>query len=323
LFTFQFAPRNVAALTGTLTITDSSGGIAGAQQEIVLNGTGTPVPVPQAALAPSTLSFGQSVLQVAGPAQVVALSNTGTAELAVANVTLSDTSDFHLVGSTCGSSLAPGTTCSISVMFSPQAVGPVNGSLTVTSNSGGVVGIQQVTALSGTGLPIPLPQVSLSETSLSFSGAVLKTSSTSQLVTLSNTGTAALTIGGITLTDTTDFTMASSCGTTLLVGATCTLSIDFDPQTTGPILASLILTDNSGLAKGTVQQTLLLSGTGLPVPTALSIRRSSAMQVHLPEAPRRFNKPGVNTPADRALTGSLQSLLTETNPRLGDSLYPC
>ena len=266
-FTVQFEPHSAAALTGTLVLTDNSGSIAGAQQVVVLSGVGTPVPVPQAGLAPSTLSFGQSVLGVASATQVITLNHTGSAELALANVTLSDVTDFRLAGSTCGSSLAPGATCTVSVVFSPQTVGPVSGTLTVTSNSGGVAGSQQMAVLSGTGLPILLPQVSLSASSLSFAGTVVKTSSTPQVVMLSNTGTAPLTIGGVTLTDTTDYTLVSNCGTTLPAGATCTLSITFAPQTTGPIPASLKLTDNSGLTTGTAQQTISLGGTGLPVPT--------------------------------------------------------
>ncbi len=268
MFQVQFVPQSAANFTGTLTIKDNNEDSPGAQQVVALSGTGTPVPVPQAALAPASLNFGQGVLHGSVPSQTVTLSNTGTAELAIANVHLSDTADFSFAGSTCGTSLEPGTTCSLSVAFSPQTVGPVDGTLQVTSNSGGAQGVQQTVALTGTGLPLPVPRLSLSATNASFAGTVLKTSSAPQVVTLSNTGTGSLMIRSVTLADTTDFTLASTCGAMLAAGATCSLSVSFNPQTTGPVLSTVVLTDDSELLTGTVQQTISLIGTGLPVPSA-------------------------------------------------------
>lgn len=265
-FSVQFMPQIAAALLGTLTLTDNSNGLSGAQQVITLNGTGTPVPVPQAALTPASLSFGTAVLHTTVAAQTITLNNSGTAPLEISGMILSDTADFSMGPSTCGSSLQQAASCTIPVAFTPQTVGPVNGTLTLTSNSGGVQGVQQSVVLSGMGLPVPVAQLAFSPASLTFAPTVLKTSTAAQIITLSNTGTAALTFGGVMVADTADFTVASTCGAALAVNATCTLAVSFAPQTTGPLSSTLTLTDNSGLSAGSVQQKIALSGTGLPVP---------------------------------------------------------
>lgn len=81
--TVQFLPQSAATLTGTLTITDNDGGVNGQQQIVVLNGTGTPVPVSAAVLTPGTLNFGQAIVHSPVAAQTVTVSNTGTASLAI------------------------------------------------------------------------------------------------------------------------------------------------------------------------------------------------------------------------------------------------
>jgi hypothetical protein len=56
------------------------------------------------------------------------LSNPGQSALSLSSITASG--DFAQTN-TCGSSLAGGTSCSISVRFSPKAVGPRSASLTI------------------------------------------------------------------------------------------------------------------------------------------------------------------------------------------------
>ncbi|HEU5373312.1 MAG TPA: choice-of-anchor D domain-containing protein, partial [Gaiellaceae bacterium] len=76
--------------------------------------------------------------------------------------------------------------------------------------------------LSGVGLAA---NVVLSPTSIDFSN------STVQMVTLSNTGNATLTITGFTSDDTKHFTVANeTCGSTLEAGGACTFSVTFLPD---------------------------------------------------------------------------------------------
>jgi len=75
-------------------------------------------------------------------------------------------------------------------------------------------------------------------------------------VTLTNSGTAALTIGGISTTG--DFRQTNSCGSSLSTGASCAIAITFVPTATGTRSGSLTITDNAAGSP----QTVSLNGTG-------------------------------------------------------------
>lgn len=108
----------------------------------------------------------------------------------------------------------------------------------------------------------PKPTVSLSATSLAFPATAVGSSSAAKTVTLKNTGTVAVTFTGtgITLsgTDAAQFSKTTTCGTALFIGASCTVSIEFKPTSTGSESAKLSIEDN---ASGE-PQTVALTGTG-------------------------------------------------------------
>jgi hypothetical protein len=105
------------------------------------------------------------------------------------------------------------------------------------------------------------PAVSLSATSLAFGSQPVGTPTT-QTVTLSNTGNAALSITSFALTGANagDFSQTNTCGKSLAAGvnSNCTISVTFTPSVIGPEAALLSITDN---ARGS-PQTVRLSGTG-------------------------------------------------------------
>jgi hypothetical protein len=86
------------------------------------------------------------------------------------------------------------------------------------------------------------------------------TTSAAKVVTLTNKGSTALSITGISLTGTNsgDFTKSSTCGTSLAGGASCTLSVRFSPKAVGARSASLTIRD----ADPTSPQKVGLYGTG-------------------------------------------------------------
>jgi hypothetical protein len=118
--------------------------------------SGAPPPAqPVASVSPSTLAFGNQVITVTGGPQTVTLSNTGTASLIIASI-ISSSSEFAVATNTCQStfaySLPAGQSCTVTVTFTPNALGAQNGILTFTDNSGGTSGSQQTVALTGTGI---------------------------------------------------------------------------------------------------------------------------------------------------------------------------
>ncbi len=104
------------------------------------------------------------------------------------------------------------------------------------------------------------PAVTLSPTSLTFPLTVLGASSASQSVTLTNSGTADLTISSISFggTNATSFSGTEACGTTLVAGASCVITVTFTPDTVGSLTASIDVADN---ASGS-PQSVTLKGVG-------------------------------------------------------------
>jgi hypothetical protein len=122
-------------------------------------------------------------------------------------------------------------------------------------------GSPQTVVLSGTGT-VPAG-VSLSPTTLSFGTQPVDTTSTAQTITLSNGGSAALSISGLTITgaNSGDFVeVADTCGSVLVGGGNCTIGVAFTPSATGQRTATLSITDN---ASGS-PQTATFTGTGSP-----------------------------------------------------------
>ncbi|HEY6290096.1 MAG TPA: choice-of-anchor D domain-containing protein [Terriglobia bacterium] len=253
--TVSFKPTATGTRSATVTATDNSGG-SNAVQTASLTGSGV---VPVAGVTPSTLTFAGQSLETTSAVQTVTLSNSGAAALTVTSIVASG--DFAATNN-CGSSVAAGANCAISVSFKPSATGTRSGTLTVTDNSNAASNSTQTVSLSGTGVGVP--QVSLAPSSLTFAGQTVGTTSAAQVVTLSNTGTGPLTLSNITTSG--DFANTSTCGTSLSAGASCTLSVTFTPSTTGTRTGVVTITDNAAGSP----QTILISGTGTAPAVKLS-----------------------------------------------------
>lgn len=120
-------------------------------------------------------------------------------------------------------------------------------------------GIWAIPLLNAT-LSVAGPAITLSPASLSFSSQAVSTASAGQTVTVTNSGTAALTISQVSVSG--DFADDTTCSSTSPVapGGTCTISVQFLPTSTGPRTG--VLTVYGNVAGG--QATATLSGTGLP-----------------------------------------------------------
>ena len=246
----SFAPAAAGARSASVVISDNA---SGGQQTVALTGTGT---VPVVTLAPSAgLSFGSQPLGITSAGQNITLTNTGSAALSITGITLTgtNTGDFGQTN-TCGSSVAAGAFCTISVTFIPTTTGARSASVSITDNA---VGSPQTVALSGTGV---VAAVTLAPMSLNFQTQGLNTASAAQSITLTNSGMATLTISSITIAgaNSGDFTQTNTCGASLGVGANCTVSVTFTPTASGARAAAVSIADN---ASGS-PQSVALSGTG-------------------------------------------------------------
>jgi len=107
------------------------------------------------------------------------------------------------------------------------------------------------------------PAVSLSSASLTFGPQEVGSTSASQTVTLTNTGTAAL--SPLTIVPSGDFSQFNTCGNSVAAGANCPISVTFTPTTFGTRTGAITITDNAANSP----QTIKLSGLGL-LPAVLS-----------------------------------------------------
>jgi hypothetical protein len=205
-------------------------------------------------LSPSSLTFAsQDVGTTSGP-QVVTLTNTGNGTLVfsstVASGSFAQTND-------CGSPVAPGDTCTLSVTFSPTALGTNTGAITITDNASSTS--PQTVALSGNGMR----PVELVPTSVNFGNQGENSKSAAHTVTLNNPKNTALTIYSITTSG--DFGETNTCGSSVPAHGKCTISVTFTPSILGGETGTLTVTDSADNSP----QTASLSGTGV-LPAAVS-----------------------------------------------------
>jgi hypothetical protein len=208
---------------------------------------------PAVSLSPTSLTFAGHVVGTRSSAQQVILTNTGYLELSIAGISISGTNatDFS-ESNNCPSTLAIGAMCTIDVTFAPTQMGPRSASVTITDNA--AVSPQQI-ALSGTGV-MSGPNATLSPASIAFGTQLVNTTSPAQSVTLTNNGTAVLAITSIVTNG--DFGQTNTCGSSLAILASCTITVTFAPKQQGNRAGTLSVKDN---APGS-PQTVSLSGTG-------------------------------------------------------------
>jgi hypothetical protein len=249
----EFKPAAAGALTAALSIADNA---TGSPQSVKLSGTGATSATPAVTLTPTSIAFPVTIVGVTGDAQLVTVKNSGSATLTISSIALGGTNatSFEELG-TCGATLSAGGSCTLYVAFKPAASGALTGTVSITDNA---AGSPQKVTLTGTGAAAP--SVKLSATSLSFPTTKHGTVSEALGVTLTNGGTATLTLTSISLTGTnpTDFEQFNSCGATLAPAASCMVYVAFKPAAVGAFKATLSIADNGAATP----QAVTLAGTG-------------------------------------------------------------
>jgi hypothetical protein len=154
IISVTFTPATTGTRNGAITINDNA---TGAPHTITLSGAGTSPPAPAVSLSNTSLSFGSQLVGTTSAAQSDTLTNTGNAILSITSIVASG--DFSRT-TTCSSSLSAGSSCTISVQFTPTATGTRTGAITIMDNAGS--GTQTIN-LTGSGTA-PVPDFGLSAT---------------------------------------------------------------------------------------------------------------------------------------------------------------
>lgn len=178
----------------------------------------------------------------------------------------------EMSGTGTDGTLSPGAPCQLAISFQPTAAGSAAGTLTMVDNSMNASApgyATQTIALSGNA-----PVVTLSAPSVVFAPQALGSSSAKQHLTLTNTGSATLSIAGIAVTgaDAAAFGLTNGCGATLNVAANCTIDLNFAPSAQGAMTAAVTIIGNASVSP----ISLPLSGQGVfPVSVTVNAANQS------------------------------------------------
>jgi len=158
---------------------------------------------------------------------------------------------------TCGTFSPPDTDSGMPTTYTAPAAVPASASVAITGTSitdKTKSGVASVTLTNGT--------VKLVPASLDYGQVKYQNPRTHQLLsktlmlTLTNTGSSALSIAG--LDTTTHYSQKNDCGTSVLGGMSCTISVVFTPGAVGTFPGTLTINDSSADSP----QVVPLSGTG-------------------------------------------------------------
>lgn len=241
----RFNPAAVGDLLGSLTVTATTGGTAAA----ALTGRGLSVALLE--VTPAATNFGPVTVAGQSATTDLTVTNIGAGMSGSLTTTLVDTTNFTITANTCSAGLAGAASCTITVRFNPQAAMAYSTMLTVAATPGGSDAVQ----LMGTGLTQGALMVSPSSNAFGTHGLGSTTPAT---FTVTNMGGAATGIPMAVLSDTTNYQiMSNGCTTALAGGASCMVTVAFNPAVVGGLSGSLTMSATPG---GSTP--VSLSGTG-------------------------------------------------------------
>jgi hypothetical protein len=248
-----FSPTAAGGVTGSLSITSNDP--TNPTITIPISGTGTATATGQLTANLANLSFG-SVSRGASASKQFVLANTGNAPVTISSI---EGVGLTFSGVTTPTTLNPFQDLTISTSFSPAHVGSVTGSITIVSNA---PNSPLTIPFAGTGVQADL---SVSPANYNF-GSVLAGQTKSQTITLSNTGTAALTIAQLTTNGGGFSVSGMATPFTIPAGGSAAFKVLFSPTSSGSLTGAVSIASNAS----TSPSVLSLAGTGTAASFALS-----------------------------------------------------
>ena len=234
-----FAPTAAKYYSASLTITDGS---ATSPHTVSLSGNGY-LPL---LTSPTQISFPNQGIGTTSSGYTVTLTNKQPVTLNVAGIQAP--SPFSQTNN-CGSTLASGASCTVTVSFAPTAPQHYSSNLTITDDA---ATSPQMVPLYGTGYALAYFTPSV----VSFPSQSIGTTSAPTSVTLTNNQTVGMNISGITTPA--SFLQTNTCGTSLGAGQSCTVSVSFSPTAVQYYAANVTVTDDAPNSP----QVLAVNGNG-------------------------------------------------------------
>jgi len=146
---FLFKPAGTGARSANLVLNDNT---ITNENTILLIGYGT-----QLTLSPTSLAFSSEAVGSSTASKAVTLTNPGSSTLSISSIAITGTNaTSFLLTNGCGSTLAAGAHCTMSVVFHPATTGALTAAITITDNGGNS---PQSVPLTGTGTAASIKQM--------------------------------------------------------------------------------------------------------------------------------------------------------------------
>jgi hypothetical protein len=251
----EFKPNAEGTQKATLSVTDGAG-----IQTSALSGSGTAVK-----FAPASLNFPSTAVGATSAPLVDTMTNLGNTAITITSIVVggADPTEFAETN-TCGSTLAANSSCTITVTFTPSALGSQTANVTITDSD---VTSPQKLILTGTGTQANVSYTVL-PTSIAYPETNVGLQSTCQPVVVTNTGSSSLTISSFTLSPFMNFQLQYGYAPrTLTPTETQTYCIKFVPQAAQAYNGTLSISIE-GIANPSV---VTLTGTGVTTTAAATV----------------------------------------------------
>ncbi|MGB7728418.1 MAG: choice-of-anchor D domain-containing protein [Candidatus Acidiferrum sp.] len=255
-----FSPTAAGSTTGSLVITSNDP--ANPTLVVPLSGSGTIVATGQLSANPGLLSFGNVATGSSTEKQIV-VTNAGNAAVRISSATAVG-AGLTISGVAAPATLSPSERVVLTASFSPNAAGSDTGSITIVSDAGNS---PLTIPVSGTGVQAGL---TISPASYNF-GSVVDGQTKSQTFTVTNTGTAALTIAGLSANGNAYSVSGLVTPATIAAGSSATFAVLFEPTIAGSLTGTVSIVSNAPNSPNV----LSLSGTGTAATVTLSSNPSS------------------------------------------------
>ena len=255
-FTAKFSPPTVGSDAGGISIVSNA---PGSPAVIALSGVGIEG---QLGASPSSVNFG-SVAVGSNGTQSITLTNSGSASVTISQATVSGTG-LSISGLSTPLALGAGLSTTFSAQFTPTSAGSASGSISIVNNG---QNSPLTIPLSGTGTQ---PQLAATPTSAAF-GSVTTGTNNSQTVSLTNGGSATVTISSLTVSGAGFSTTGITAPVSIAAGKATTFNAVFGPNAAGSVTGSITLVSNAPNSPITIS----LSGTGVAATRVLGLSSSS------------------------------------------------
>ncbi len=299
-FTVEFTPTAAGTRTATVNFTENDStttspftfavsGVATGPTIAVTGGGNAITDGATTASASNDTAFGNTAVG-SSISETYTISNSGSGPLALGNISLTGTNaaDFKVTAQPAASVAAGGST-TFTVQFTPTAMGTRNATVSFTENDStttspftfaisGVGTVQPSIAVTGGGNAITDGSATPSATNdTAFGTMLLGGTAISETYTITNSGTAALSLGSVSITGTnpSDFTVTSQPTASVAAGSSTTFTVEFNPTAGGTRTATVNFTENDPTATSpftfaisgfaTTSARIAVTGAGNPI----------------------------------------------------------